>query len=223
MKRILFLSLYFVFGFSFSNLGQVISSSEGAAVFREGKLNSIIVIVPYAQRKLVEEQLKEEMRDWSGKMTVSKDEYLVTKGQITTLGTDAFDAIAQVFEDKVGVISVIVAIKINGVSLNSTDHPDKFEAMSGRLRIFALRCAKMGVDEEQAKELRVLTELEREEKSLVTKKETLEESIANYEKKIEEAKKKIEENIQAQKENKEASTKQKVLIENIEKKKTSLQ
>ncbi len=218
-----YLILLLVFAFSQQLISQTITSGESMERFRDGNLNSITVIIPYASVKLVELQLKEELRDWGGKAGVSKGEYSITKGTLPAMGTETFDALAQVLSDKDDVVTIAVAININGVNLNSKDHPEPFDAMSGRMRIFALRCAKLGIEEQEKLQQKELLDLERKEKSLEAKKADLEENIANFEKKIVEAKEKIKENVKEQGENKEALAKQKQTLVEIEKKKTSLQ
>lgn len=223
MKFLVLILLIFGLSGSFVGFSQTITSGESVERYRDGNFNSITVQIPYADLKLVEIQLREEMRDWGGKAAVSKGEFTITKGTLPALGTEPFDAIAQIVEDKDKKVTLLVAIKINGDFLNSKDHPVPFDAMSGRMRIFALRCAKLGVEEEEKEQQKALSELERKEKTLISKKEDLEQNIINYEKKIAEAKEKIKENGKEQEDNKTALSKQKQTLADIEKKKASLQ
>ena len=56
-------------------IGQEVKTSNDKVSFSHGSFDAIIVSIPYADKDVVEKELKSEMKDWGGKYNSSKGEF----------------------------------------------------------------------------------------------------------------------------------------------------
>jgi predicted nucleic acid-binding Zn-ribbon protein len=207
---------------SFSAFSQMIKAEESSASFRDGKVNVIVVNVPFVDEKTFEEALKSQLKDWNGKYDSSRGEMNVTQGTLNALGIKPFNAKVKVLENKKEELSFALAIDLGGTYLNRSEHKMYYESMAEKMRLFALKIAKETIEDENKKQTKLLSGLEKNERNLVKDKEDLENSIKDYEKKIEDAKKNIDQNIKDQSDKRNGIAKQKAVVEFVEMKMKSL-
>lgn len=195
MKNILSLLFVLITVFTFAGSIEI---DEKNVSFSAGSKNAIVVKIPHVSKDFMEKKIKEEVKNWDGKYNSSKGEFSSTQGKISEMGEKMFDGYAKIIEEKDGFVFVAFAFDLGGAYLTSSDHKEQFNAISRRIKEFAINSSKDSVAEELKDQEKVLKSLNKEQENLVSDKVSLEKSIEEYTKRIEEAKKKIEENIKNQ-------------------------
>jgi septal ring factor EnvC (AmiA/AmiB activator) len=116
----------------------------------------------------------------------------------------------------------VFAVDLGGAFMNSREHPNQSEAMERMLIKFGNDCANTGIDVEVNAEQKILQSLEKEQKSLEKGLSDYEKDIANYKEQIKETEKKISDVKSNQNKKKEAFKAQESKIEEIERKRKTL-
>lgn len=193
MKQLFILALTAI---SFGSFAQnQIKTSEESVAYSVGSRNSIIVTVPYGKADIVAKELKKEMKDWGGKLKASKTESTTFQSSLKNMfERKTFDTYAKVITVD-NEVKVAVAVDLGGAYMTSKDHPSQYGEMKVRLENFAATAAKASVKDNVKAEEKILSTLQKEEKSLEKVKESHLKEIESYKKKIEESQKKIEDNI----------------------------
>jgi len=197
---------------------QEISVKESSASFVSGSKNSIIVTIPYSTADFIEKRIKDELKSWGGKTGSSKGEYSTSQSQIKEIGEKMFDGYAKIINSKEGNVTVAFCFDLGGAYLTSSEHKIQFNAMSARLKAFAVNASKESVSEEMKKQEKVLKDHVKESESLDKDKASLESDITDYKKKIEEAFAKIEQNKADQSKKKEEIKAQEAVVSGVNKK-----
>jgi hypothetical protein len=124
---------------------QEISLKESNASFAAGSKNAIIVTIPYSTSDFVEKRMKDELKSWGGKTSSSKGEYSTSQSQIKEMGEKMFDGYAKIINSKDGNITVAFCFDLGGAYLTSSEHKIQFNAMSARLKAFAVNTSLCNV------------------------------------------------------------------------------
>lgn len=173
-----------------SLFGQV--TVEEKTVNIDGSKEGFYVSIPYGNKKQIEQELKNELKDWGGKYK-DGDFVFVDDCKLKDMGKNTFDVYASVSDNPAGGAFVSIAIDLGGAFLNSKEHAEQAKIINARLQKFGITAAKNVVDEEIKAEEKVLEEREKELSDLEKEQEKLEKEIEDYNKKIADNEKAIEE------------------------------
>lgn len=200
---------------------QEVKTDEKSVSFNNGSHNAIVVTIPYAQKDVVEKELKGEMKDWGGNFESGKGEYMALQTTMKSMGDKHFDGYAKIIESG-DAIQVAFAIDLGGAYLSSSDHGAQFKVMKEKAQKFGIKAAHEGVAAELAAEGKVLKDMEKDKSDLEKSIEGSKKDIEDYKKKITDAEQKIKDNESAlTKKGDEIST-QNTKIADVEKKKKSI-
>lgn len=190
--------------------------TEESISYSVGSKNSIVVTIPYGDQEVVEKELKNEMKDWGGKYSSSKGEAQTLQSSVKKMfERKTFDSYAKVIKTDDG-IKVAVAVDLGGAFMTSSQHSAQFAEMKERLQKFAVTAAKESIKENMKAEEKILSNFEKEEKSLEKEKDSHLKDIEDYKKKIADSQKKIEDNVVLQTKKKEQIKDQSKKIKDLE-------
>jgi molecular chaperone DnaK (HSP70) len=218
MKQLLLAATLFTAAFSFA---QEVKTSEESVSFSNGSHNAIVVTIPYANKEVVEKELKSEMKDWGGKHNSSKGEHTAIQASMKSMGSKPFDGYAKIIESG-DVIKVAFAVDLGGAYMDSRQHSAQYKVIQERAKKFATKTATTGVENELAAEAKILKEMEKDKSDLEKSIENSKKDIEDYKKRIEEAEQKIKDNESALSKKGEEITTQTTKIGDVEKKKKSI-
>jgi len=218
MKSILIL----LFGFaSIQTWSQQISLKQENQSFTIGIKNAYVLTIPYANKALIEEELKSFLKEF-GKPKETKGEFKVLLGKDKKVSDKPFDVYSRIMTGKDGLPVAVFAVDLGGAFMNSREHPNQSEAIERLLIQFGNDCANKAIDEEVKKEKKVLSLIEKEQKDLDKGLASYEKDIANYKQRIKDTEKKIDEVKANQNKKKDAFNAQESKIEAIERKRKTL-
>lgn len=218
MKQIVLAATFFTAIFSFA---QDIKVSEESVSFNNGSHNAVVVTVPYANRDVVEKELKSEMKDWGGKYSSTKGEHQAIQTTMKAMGDKHFDGYAKVIESG-DQIKVAFAVDLGGAYLDSRQHSAQYKVIQEKAKKFAARAAEAGVENELAAEAKILKEMEKEKSDLEKSIEKSKSDIEDYKKRIAEEEQRIKDNEAALGKKGEEITTQTSKIADVEKKKKNI-
>jgi len=194
---------------------------EDKTVSVDGSHPGFEVTVPYGNMKMIEKELKDELKSWKGNYS-NKSFIFVDDCKLKEMGKNTFDVYAKVIDIAEGGAVVSVAIDLGGTFLNSSDHGQQFKIIESRLYKFGVKAAKNVIAQDVKAEEKLLKEREGELENLKKEKEKKEKEIADYEAKIKKNQEDIKTNetsqedkekeIEAQKEKVAATIKKKEAI-----------
>ncbi len=211
MKRTILLASAILFStFTFS---QSIKSEERSVSFESGNHNSIVINIPNVTVEFTEKKIKEELKEWGGKYSSTKNEFSVTQAKTKEIGEKLFDGQVKMIDSKPGFVSVAFAVDLGGAYLTSSQHKDQYAAFSEKLNLFAIESAKEFMNNILIEQEKKSKEILKSKVELVKEIQEFEEEIVNHNKKIEELKTKIENSKENQVKAEEDLQKQAVLIE----------
>lgn len=216
----LILLLFISLGFNFLAVSQSeIKINESNHSFSTGNQPVIIVNIPYGKKDIVEKEIRSELKNWGGKYDSKKDEMWTIQADPKFMNNRAFDAYAKIVEEKDNQIFVAFAINLGGAYMNSKDHNEQFKAMSQKIKEFAKNTSLKCIDGEMEDQTKILSSLEKEQRSLEKDKKDFEGDIESHKKKIADLENKIKENEKTQASQKETIKAQESKISDIEKRK----
>lgn len=218
MKQIVLAATLFTAVFSFA---QDIKVSEENVSFNNGSHNAVVVTVPYANRDVVEKELKSEMKDWGGKYSSTKGEHQAMQASMKAMGDKYFDGYAKVIESG-DQIKVAFAVDLGGAYLDSRQHSAQYKVIQEKAKKFAARAAEAGVENELAAEAKILKEMEKDKSDLEKSIEKSKSDIEDYKKRIAEEEQRIKDNESALSKKGEEITTQTGKIADVEKKKKNI-
>lgn len=218
MKQIIAIASVLWSSISFS---QEIKTTEETVAFTNGSHNAIVVTIPYGNKEIVESELKSEMKDWGGKYNSSKGEYTAMQASMKAMGEKMFDGYAKIIEGG-DAIKVAFAVDLGGAFMDSRQHALQFKVIQERAKKFAAKAATGSVDEELAKEAKILKTMESDKKDLEKSIESSKSAIEDYKKKIADAEQKIKDNESALSTKGEEIATQTSKIQEVEKKKKAI-
>lgn len=218
MKQIVLAVSLFTAVFSFA---QEVKVSEENISFNNGSHNAIVVTIPYANRDVVEKELKSEMKDWGGKYSNGKGEHQAMQASMKAMGDKYFDGYAKVIESG-DQIKVAFAVDLGGAYLDSRQHGAQYKVIQEKAKKFAARTAESGVELELAAEAKILKEMEKDKSDLEKSIEKSKSDIEDYKKRIAEEEQRIKDNEAALSKKGEEITTQTGKIADVEKKKKNI-
>ncbi len=170
---------------------QEVTLQDEQVPFSSGSYQSIVTVIPYANRATVAKQLKSELKDWGGKLTITGDEYHVVQGKLKALGDKPVDGYARIIESADG-IKVAFAVDLGGAFVNASEHPAEYRVIHDRVWDFGSQSASRGITATVSADKKALKSLEKEERDIERSIERANKDIADYQKKIRESEKEIE-------------------------------
>ncbi|MNJ83243.1 Chromosome partition protein Smc [compost metagenome] len=171
-------------------VGQEVKTSNERVSFSHGTFDAIVVTIPYANKDVIEKELKSEMKDWGGKYNSSKDEYSAKQAKIKDMGDKYFDGYAKIIQSGTD-IKVAFAVDLGGAYLNSGEHRDQHKIIENRVKKFGQTASKESVNGMIELETKSLKKLNGEKEDLQKSIEDSKKDIESYKKKITEAEQKI--------------------------------
>jgi hypothetical protein len=214
MKLFLFTILSFC---TFASFGQV-KATEEAITFSNGTHNAIVVTVPNGTLEGVNDELRSELKNWSGKFDEKKGEYTAIGASMKKMGDKPFDAYAKVIQNGTDV-KVAFAIDLGGAYMTSSDHSAQYKVMLDKVKEFSTKATSTSINTILKAEEKILKSLSKEQSDFEKDIEKSQSEIEKAKKTIEEEEKKIVDN-KAALEKKTAEVKaQEQKISEIEKKK----
>jgi len=174
-------------------MGQEVKTSNDKVSFSHGSFDAIVVTIPYANKDVVEKELKSEMKDWGGKYNSSKGEYTAKEAKMKDMGDKYFDGYAKIIESG-SEIKVAFAVDLGGTYMNSGDHKDQHRTIESRAKKFGQTASKESVNGMIEMETKTLKKLTEEKEDMLKDIENSKKDIENYKKKIAEEEQKIKDN-----------------------------
>lgn len=171
-------------------VGQEVKTSNERVSFSHGTFEAIVVTIPYANKDVIEKELKSEMKDWGGKYNSSKDEYSAKQAKIKDMGDKYFDGYAKIIQSGTD-IKVAFAVDLGGAYLNSGEHRDQHKIIENRVKKFGQTASKESVNGMIELETKSLKKLNGEKEDLQKSIEGSKKDIESYKKKIADAEQKI--------------------------------
>ncbi len=192
---------------------------EGVMTMSEGAQTGFSVLLPNANKKMVQKLWKDLMKDYSTKpKKVKKTESVAAGARISSIsGAGEIDIYSQIDEQGDDVAMVVWFDMGDGKWLNSRDYPNSYEDAERLIEKFGIKVKQEGVKQELEAEEKQLKKTENELEKLVKKKSKLEKDIEDYKKKIEKAEQEIKENLATQEETKTAIDEQKMKVGEVNK------
>jgi chromosome segregation ATPase len=170
--------------------GQEVKTSNDKVSFSHGSFDAIVVTIPYANKDVVEKELKSEMKDWGGKYNSSKGEYTAKEAKMKDMGDKYFDGYAKIIESG-SDIKVAFAVDLGGAYMNHSEHKDQHKIIESRAKKFGQAASKESVNGMIEVETKTLKKLTGEKEDLLKDIERSKKDIEDYKKKISEAEQKI--------------------------------
>lgn len=171
-------------------VGQEVKTTNEKVSFSHGSFDAIVVTIPYANKDVVEKELKSEMKDWGGKYNSSKGEYTAKEAKMKAMGDKYFDGYAKIIENG-SEIKVAFAVDLGGAYLNHHEHSAQHKTIESRAKKFGQAAATESVNGMIEVETKTLKKLTGEKEDLLKDIEDSKKDIEDYKKKIAEAEQKI--------------------------------
>lgn len=190
MKQITLLTATLFTTFVFS---QEVKTSNDKVSFSHGSFDAIVVTIPYANKDVIEKELKSEMKDWGGKYNSSKGEYTAKEAKMKDMGDKYFDGYAKIIESG-SEIKVAFAVDLGGAYMNHSEHKDQHKIIESRAKKFGQTASKESVNGMIEAETKTLKKLTGEKEDMLKDIERSKKDIEDYKKKISEEEQKIKDN-----------------------------
>jgi molecular chaperone DnaK (HSP70) len=183
-------------------IGQEVKTSNDKVSFSHGSFDAIVVSIPYANKDVIEKELKSEMKDWGGKYNSSKGEYTAKEAKMKGMGDKYFDGYAKIIESG-SEIKVAFAVDLGGAYMNHSEHKDQHKIIESRAQKFGQNASKESVNGMIEAETKILKKLTGEKEDMLKNIEDSKKDIENYKKKIAEEEQSIKDNEAASKKKEE--------------------
>ena len=194
---------------------------EGKNVNVNGSHDGFYVTIPYGDKKMIEKELKEELKSWKGSYK-SKDYIFVDDCKLKEMGKNTFDVYAKVEDIAEGGATVSIAIDLGGAYLNSGEHGEQFKIIEKKLYAFGVKAAKNVVEQDVKAEEKILKDREKELEDLKKAKEQSEKDIQDFQDKIKKAEEDIKKNETDQQDKEKEIAAQKEKVQEVIKKKEAI-
>ena len=194
---------------------------EGKNVNVNGNHDGFYVTIPYGDKKMIEKELKDELKSWKGSYK-NKDFIFVDDCKLKEMGKNTFDVYAKVEDIADGGATVSLAIDLGGAFLNSGEHAAQFKIIEKRLYAFGVKAAKNVVEQDVKAEEKILKEREKELEDLKKAKEQSEKDIKDFQEKIRKAEEDIKKNETDQQDKEKEIATQKEKVQEVIKKKEAI-
>lgn len=194
---------------------------EGKNVNVNGSHDGFYVTIPYGDKKMIEKELKDELKSWKGNYK-NKDFIFVDDCKLKEMGKNTFDVYAKVEDIADGGATVSIAIDLGGAYLNSGEHSAQFKIIEKKLYAFGVKAAKNVVAQDVKAEEKILKEREKELEGLKKAKEQSEKDIKDFQDKIKKAEEDIEKNKTQQEDKEKEISTQKEKVQEVIKKKEAI-
>lgn len=194
---------------------------EGKNVNVNGSHDGFYVTIPYGDKKMIEKELKDELKSWKGNYK-NKDFIFVDDCKLKEMGKNTFDVYAKVEDIADGGATVSIAIDLGGAYLNSGEHSAQFKIIEKKLYAFGVKAAKNVVAQDVKVEEKILKEREKELEGLKKAKEQSEKDIKDFQDKIKKAEEDIEKNKTQQEDKEKEISTQKEKVQEVIKKKEAI-
>ena len=188
----------------------------------DGSKNGFEIIIPYADKKTTEKELKDLFKSWKGSFSDKKGIMKSDDCKNKKMGENTFDVFGTVVENGDKGSKVLVAVDLGGAYLSSKEHSSQFKVMEGELKTWAIKTATVYIEEVEKEEEKNLKDKQKELEDLEKDQEKMEKEIEDYKKKIEENKKAIEESKKSQEKKKEEIKTQEGVLQEVIKKKEGI-
>ena len=194
---------------------------DGKTVNVNGSHPGFEVSIPYGNKKMIEKELKNELKSWKGNYS-GGDLIFVDDCKLKEMGKNTFDVYAKVMDIGEGGATVSIAIDLGGTYLSASEHSSQYKIIEARLYKFGVKAAKSVVAEDIKTEEKLLKEKEGELSNLKKEKEKKEKEIADYESKIKNNQEDIKANETSQGDKESEITAQKEKVSKAIKKKDAI-
>ena len=194
---------------------------EGKTVNVNGSHNGFVISIPYGDKKMIEKELKDELKSWKGSYK-DKDFIFVDDCKLKEMGNNTFDVYAKVEGIAEGGASVSVKVDLGGAFMNASEHGEQYKIIEKKLYTFGVKAAKSVVAEDVKSEEKILKEREKELENLVKAKEQSEKEILDYKDKIKKTEEEIKKNETNQSNKGLEITAQKEKVQEVIKKKEAI-
>ncbi len=222
----LFLSIPSVFFAQITTKGVESKSliSESERSMSQGNKNSLTVSLPKTNAKFAEKIWKDFAKQYKGdyKRDKKNDEYFLDNAMIAGIGGGNTVDMYMKFSESNDVTTATLWIDLGGAYVNSKDFADKYSEAEKLMFNYAITVTREQTKEQLDEQQKNLKKLESEQKSLEKKNTNLHSDIEDYKKRILKAEADIQTNLKQQDDNKAKIETQKKLVEEVQKKLSTL-
>ena len=198
--------------------------SESERSMSQGTKSSLAVNLPKTSAKFAEKIWKDFIKQYKGdyKKDKKNDEYFLDNAMIAGIGGSNTVDMYMKFSESPDNTAATLWIDLGGAYVNSKDFKDKYEEAEKLMLNYALTVTREQTKEQLDEQQKSLKKLESEQKSLEKKNTGLHSDIDDYKKRIQKAENDIQTNLKQQEENKAKLEAQKKLVDEVQKKLSSL-
>lgn len=199
---------------------QSIEVKEGVDKFSTGIQNALSTTILESSKSDVESAWKDVLKDFkSEKIKDNKGEWFADNVLIKEWGNNTVDIYTFFEEDKKAKsVKMHVAFDLGGSYLKSADQKEKYQYAEKIVRDFAVKMAKVPLEEKIKEESKTLSKLEDNQKDLEKDNKNLKSDIESYKEKIKKAESDIKKNEEDQVKKKVEIETQKKTLEETKKK-----
>jgi hypothetical protein len=197
---------------------------EGDRLMSQGSKNSLTIDLTNVPLKTAERVWKDYSKQFKGstKKDRKSDEWFTDNAQVVGLGgANTIDMYVK-FSESGSNTNVAMWVDLGGAYVNSKDFNDKYKEGEKILSDFAMVVQKEITKEQLEEQQKELQKLERQQKNLERDNTNLLKDIEDYKKRIQKAEADIKTNVSNQEDTKKKIETQKKLVEEIQKKLSSL-
>lgn len=188
-----------------------------------GNNNALVVYIYENTPDNILKEWKSLMRDNDAKVTTKDGEQFSDNAVIKRInGNNTMDVYARAETGKDGEVKLIVAFNLGGAFLNSKEHSQQYKEAEKMLQEFANKLTKEAIEAQLKAAEKLLGNMTDDQGDLVKKNKNLKEDIEEYKEKIKKAEGEIVTNEEMQKKKLAEIEVQKKVVEDIKKKKSSV-
>jgi DNA repair exonuclease SbcCD ATPase subunit len=205
-------------------LGQrKIKVDETSYNFKSGKQSALKTTVYEANAKTVSKEWEDLMRDYKGKTSGNKDEIFADNVLMKDFNdNNPVDIYAHFEENSEGHTVMYVAVDLGGAYMSSSSHSELSKKMEKIIQEFAKKSSEERVKEQIKAAEKLFSNMESDQKKLVSENENLHQDIVKYNEKIKKAEEDIKTNLTNQENKKKEIEDQQKMLETLKDKLKSI-
>lgn len=117
--------------------------------------NGMFLTVPYGDKKVFDKALKNELKNWKGKVT-NKEFFFADDCKLKEIGENTFDVYARVEDITKGGVTMSVQFDLGGAYLSSKVHPSEYKVFEKKIYDFTVATSKDIIEDEAKAQEKVM-------------------------------------------------------------------
>jgi len=147
-------------------------------------INTLVVVIPEAEKKIVLKEFKDLMKKHQGELDKEKKQSFPSNTIIPKISKDPITVYFSVEDKTGGVVILTTGFKLDGEFISYANAKPQFNGARNFIRDFAVKSAKAAKSKKLEAALKVNSKLVKEHEKLKKEKEKLDKSIVANKKKL---------------------------------------